>query len=85
MPSRDFIDSTGTTWRVWSTVPSGSTVLMSEFAGGWLTFECAGCLRRLAPIPPGWADAPPERLDLLCRAAPEVPRHTGPMLRLGRT
>jgi len=82
MPSREFMDSHGVAWRVWSTVPSGSSVRVTKFATGWLTFESASSLRRLAPLPPNWETAPMDRLELMCRAAAEVPRHTGPFPRV---
>ena len=78
MASREFVDSDGVEWRVWSTIPSGTSVRVSRFAGGWLTFECATSLRRLAPMPLRWELANDERLELMCRAASEVRRHTGP-------
>jgi hypothetical protein len=82
MPSREFVDSKGVTWRVWSTVPTGGSVRVTKFVDGWLTFESASCLRRLAPLPSNWEDAPIDRLELMCRAAQEVPRHTGPFARV---
>jgi hypothetical protein len=81
MPSREFIDSKGAKWRVWSTVPTGGSVRVSKFVEGWLTFESGETLRRLAPLPPNWEDASVERLELMCRTAQEVPRHTGPFAR----
>jgi DNA/RNA-binding domain of Phe-tRNA-synthetase-like protein len=74
----EFIDSNGVTWRVWNTVPSARTSLSGEFERGWLTFESPAGLKRLAPVPPNWATSAPERLELMCRAASEVPRRTGP-------
>jgi hypothetical protein len=82
MPSRDFVDSKGVTWRVWSTIPTGGSVRVTKFVEGWLTFESGDSLRRLAPLPPNWEDASIERLELMCRAAKEVPRHTGPIPRV---
>jgi hypothetical protein len=83
MPSRDFQDGNGITWRVWNTVPISGAVINTGFERGWLTFESSGgTLRRLAPIPEGWEDVSPERLDLFCRAAVQVPRHTGPIRRV---
>jgi hypothetical protein len=73
----EFVDSNGVTWRVWNTVPSVRT-LSGEFERGWLTFESPTELRRLAPVPTNWESAGPERLELMCRAASEVPRRTGP-------
>ena len=83
MAARDFQDGNGITWRVWSTVPISGAVINRGFAKGWLTFESSGgTLRRLAPIPDGWEDVSSERLDLFCRAATQVPRHTGPFRRV---
>ncbi|HEY0995229.1 MAG TPA: hypothetical protein VGD77_04520 [Gemmatimonadaceae bacterium] len=76
MPRRNFTDPNGVQWRVWNTVPSPRTLLSTDFAGGWLTFECEGCLKRLAPIPDDWESAEPARLLMLCEEAREVPRHT---------
>lgn len=80
MPIRSFVDAEGVSWRVWATTPSSGTVLSSGFEQGWLTFECDnGGLRRLAPIPTGWEDAPQQKLNLFCRAAREMPRRTTPV------
>ena len=38
-------------------------------AGGWLTFQSDAEHRRLAPVPPGWAEATEPDLDALCRRA----------------
>jgi hypothetical protein len=54
---REFIDNSGTTWRVWDTHPVAANTLRTvspNYAGGWLTFESATERRRLAPIPPDW-------------------------------
>lgn len=84
MPTRQFSDAHGVPWRVWSTKPASGATLSPDFKGGWLTFESAAELRRLAPIPPDWEDVSAARLDLMCRAARLVPRHTGPMPRVKR-
>lgn len=76
MSLREFVDSKGVRWRVWSTRPMSAVTLTSDFERGWLTFECAECLRRLAPIPDGWDGLPDNRLELLCSVAKDVPRHT---------
>lgn len=78
MPILEFIDSAGIAWRVWNTVPSARTTLSGEFERGWLTFESAAGLRRLAPVPMDWDSAEPDKLELMCRAATEVARRTGP-------
>jgi hypothetical protein len=81
MAYREFVDSNGVSWRVWSTVPSAGTRLHGGFDQGWLTFErtspeSAGTapLRRLCPIPADWEGAAESRLDLMCRSAEEVNR-----------
>ena len=77
MPIRDFTDSTGTTWRVWSTTPRKGAFYDDIHRAGWLTFESASTRKRLAPIPRGWEEASVERLDLMCRAADVVKRRSG--------
>lgn len=79
MAYREFLDSSGQSWRVWSTVPTMATRLHGGFDQGWLTFECTSpdCrapLRRLCPIPPDWETLPESRLELMCKAADEVTR-----------
>jgi hypothetical protein len=76
MAIREFTDSAGTAWRVWRTTPRESAIYDESLRTGWLTFESKALRKRLAPIPRGWEDAPPDRLELMCRAA-EVVRRTG--------
>jgi hypothetical protein len=83
MPMLEFVDSNGVAWRVWKTIPTARTSASGEFERGWLTFESAASLRRLAPIPSNWEAATPERLELMCRAAIEVPRRTRPVSDMG--
>jgi hypothetical protein len=49
-----------------------SASVASEFSGGWLCFESEGEKRRLAPIPPGWEEAGPDRLSTWLQAARRV-------------
>jgi hypothetical protein len=79
MPIREFRDSAGVEWRVWDTTPWERAVYDERLKGGWLTFESAGSRKRLAPIPRGWEEASPERLELMCRAADVVRRLGGPV------
>jgi hypothetical protein len=58
---------------VWSTVPFTAAVVSSH-KDGWLTFESSDMRRRLTPIPHGWDEASPQRLELLLRNAAEVRR-----------
>ena len=79
MAYREFSDSEGQSWRVWSTVPSAGSRLRGGFDRGWLTFERTNTdrtapLRRLCPIPEDWETAADDRLELMCRAAEEVTR-----------
>jgi len=85
MPIRNFVDSRGVAWRVWSTVPAEESPLRRYYPDGWLTFDSgSGTLRRLSPAPVNWHMASDERLELMCRVAEAVPRHTGEMLRVPR-
>jgi hypothetical protein len=77
MPIRDFTDSAGVDWRVWDTVPWPKAVYDERLKGGWLTFQSGVVRKRLAPIPPGWEEATPERLELMCRVAEAVRRSGG--------
>lgn len=85
MPTLKFTDSRGVTWRVWSTIPGEGSPLAKYYPGGWLTFDAGGStLRRLSPAPKGWDTSTPERLELMCRVATEVPRHTGERVKMER-
>jgi hypothetical protein len=44
----------------------------SEFSQGWLCFESEGEKRRLAPVPPDWQEAGPDRLSTWLMAAKRV-------------
>ena len=79
MAYREFVDSSGQSWRVWSTVPSTGSRLRGGFGQGWLTFERINAdrtlpLRRLVPIPADWESAPDDQLEVLCGSAEEVAR-----------
>lgn len=79
MPSREFIDSKGVHWVAWTTIPETPVGVGEDFSTGWLSFQSDADLRRLVPIPPRWLEATPERLELMCRAAASVARHTSPL------
>jgi len=49
-----------------------SVAVASEFSQGWLCFESEGEKRRLAPVPPGWQEAGPDRLSTWLQAAKRV-------------
>ena len=76
-----FTDSKGVRWRAWNVDTDSirqSSFLGAEFRTGWLCFESedSGERRRLADVPESWEALPPDRLDLLCRAATIVTRRT---------
>jgi hypothetical protein len=76
MGQRDFTDSKGVHWLVWSTTPGPGSVLAGDMQKGWLTFESDDERRRLVPIPRDWEQAPPDRMELYLRAAQPVSRTT---------
>lgn len=78
MAYRDFQDAAGVAWTVWDTYPSRPELMDVEWRGGWLTFQSGTTRRRLAPIPAGWTEAPPSRLELMCKAAELSRRETPP-------
>ena len=78
MAYREFQDSSGHTWKVWDTFPTRPESMPAGWREGWLTFEGEPGRRRLAPIPKGWEEAPPSRLELMCRAAEAGGRNTPP-------
>jgi len=76
MAYREFKDSAGTAWVVWDTHPARAETLEPDWRDGWLTFQADGTRRRLAPVPKGWTEATPERLELMCKAAQPSVRET---------
>lgn len=81
MAYREFTDSRGNVWRVWSTVPTTASGLSGGFARGWLTFNSGERLRRLAPIPTDWEEVSAQRLEMLCAEAQDVARRIQTSLR----
>lgn len=78
MPMRDFTDSQGTHWIVWSTKPWTGGVL-EALRGGWLTFVSPDSRKRLIGIPNDWESMGTEQLEALCRKAEPVrPGRTPP-------
>ena len=74
MAVREFVDTEGVFWRVWSTRPSSRVALVLGYEEGWLTFESAASLRRLAPVPDAWEALGDRELERLCRTAGPVRR-----------
>ena len=85
---REFADSRGREWRVWSVIPSGGGEVRgslkrvgSEFEQGWLAFESFDGTerRRLPEHPADWQERSDAQLaELLDLAAPVAPRRRRP-------
>ncbi|HKN65927.1 MAG TPA: hypothetical protein VJW73_06600 [Gemmatimonadaceae bacterium] len=75
MAQREFTDSKGIRWLVWSTTPTQGAVL-GDMQKGWLTFESDMERRRLVPVPRDWERAADDRMELYLRAAQRVTRTT---------
>ena len=79
MALREFRDARGVEWRVWATTPESAAPLrfgeraLGELEGGWLTFECADCRRRLAPFPADWDTLTDAELERWCSEAKAPP------------
>ena len=71
VPIRDFVDSAGIHWQVWSTVPVTEGVA-GAFRQGWLTFDSPIERRRLVPIPFNWQVATASELGAFCERASTV-------------
>lgn len=69
MAIREFKDSNGVAWRVWTTIPSNARSVNPELGEGWLSFDSVAERRRFGPIPKGWEKMSAERLELICRVA----------------
>ena len=74
---RDFTDSRGVHWIVWSTKPWTGGVLES-LRGGWLTFVSTDSRRRLIGIPEEFEKMSADELEALCRKAEAVKGTTTP-------
>lgn len=81
MASREFIDSQGVAWTVWSVVPGEMSSTLARLSGQgserrmpWLVFQSAeGEKRRLVPIPDGWTDSDAYTLERWTMRAERVP------------
>jgi hypothetical protein len=82
-----FLDDSERRWEVRQIseplLPERSDLLARpEFAEGWLLFLSGAERRRLAPLPPGWREAPESQLRRWCadafpaRALANGPEHT---------
>ena len=79
---REFVDASGTLWRVWE-VPAEQLnararpgPFAGDFEGGWLAFESADASerRRLPGYPSDWYHLANENIEALCRDAQPVTR-----------
>lgn len=75
---RVFEDIRGKRWYVYAIRPSVPTpervALPESFRRGWLSFESADEMRRIAPIPEGWEELPTDDLRQLCYRAASTPK-----------
>src|SRR6202008_94424 len=64
MAVRDFLDESGTKWRVWPVLRSSihpktaAEDYLGDYGDGWLCFESASERRRLARFPEDWDKMP---------------------------
>lgn len=95
IPHRVFEDIGGRRWHAFAVQSTSTTTsragLPESFRNGWLVFDSADEVRRVAPIPEGWVDLTLEQLRLLCEKAvsakkrgssTEKPRSPEPPIRL---
>ena len=82
IPHRVFDDERATRWHVFAVRRASDTAdraqLPEAYRAGWLVFESADELRRLAPIPDDWESLPIDALRHLCQEAAAAPRRTPP-------
>jgi hypothetical protein len=69
VPIREFTDSHGVAWRVWSVFPTNPSSVNNDLRDGWLSFDSGTERRRVGPIPKGWESFNDERLELALRVA----------------
>lgn len=84
MGLREFRDSKGVVWQVWSVTAevldkrTAAEDYMRDWQDGWLCFEHPGERRRLAQFPPTWEGLPDQALESLLQHAQLVkPRRSG--------
>lgn len=81
IPHRVFDDSRGKRWHAFvvrtSSATKGRSGLPESFQNGWLVFDSADEVRRVAPIPDGWVDLPIDELRLLCQNAASARKRAG--------
>jgi len=76
--ARVFDDIRGKRWRAFAVYPSSATVqraaLPEAFRHGWLSFESADEMRRVAPVPENWQALSIDELQQLCFRAGSAPK-----------
>lgn len=83
MGLREFKDSDGVVWQVWTVTAdvldkrTAAEDYMREWQDGWLCFEHPGARRRLAQFPADWEAMPDEKLQLLLNQAQLVKPRKG--------
>lgn len=83
MGLREFRDSDGVVWQVWTVTAdvldkrTTAEDYMREWQDGWLCFEHTGARRRLAQFPADWEAMPDEKLQLLLDQAQPVKQRKG--------
>ena len=75
---RVFDDAQGKRWRAFAVHPSAATTdrksLPERYRAGWLAFESADEMRRVAPIPASWTELSIEELRAVWNAAETAPK-----------
>ena len=83
IPHRVFDDDQDIRWHVFAVRRASDSLeraqLPEAYRTGWLVFESANELRRLAPIPEHWEDLSVGELRQLCQDAAAAPRRTPPL------
>lgn len=73
-------DAEGRRWRVFAVIPSAATTerksLPERYRTGWLAFESAEEMRRVAPIPSGWTRLSIDELRAVWQTAEAAPKRT---------
>lgn len=81
MASREFTDSHGVAWNVWSVTPTEMSSALTRLSGlagerrvPWLVFQSSeGEKRRLVPIPDEWLECDDFTLERWAMRAEKVP------------
>ena len=83
MGLREFRDSEGVVWQVWTVTAdvldkrTAAEDYMRDWQDGWLCFEHSGARKRLAQFPPDWETLGDGKLQALLDQAQSVKRKSG--------